>query len=61
MLTLVSLIGFLAGPPIVGLIAEYYGLRTALGLLLLPVLIAGAVLAGTLRRHSTGAGSTSMR
>ena len=48
-LTLVSLIGFFTGPPVVGFIAEFAGLRTGLGLLLLPVLAAGIVLAHTLR------------
>lgn len=60
-LTLVSLVGFLAGPPIVGFIAEGFGLRAGLGLLLLPVLIAGIFAAGTLRRQANGAASTSMR
>ena len=61
MLTLVSLVGFLGGPPIVGFIAEGFGLRAGLGLLLLPVLVAGIVLAGTLRGQAIGADSTSTR
>ena len=60
-LTLVSLVGFLTGPPIVGFIAEGFGLRAGLGLLLLPVLIAGIVLAGTLRGQASAAASTSTR
>ena len=50
MLTLVSLIGFLIGPPIVGFVAQYFGLRTGIGLLLLPVFTAGVLLSGTLGR-----------
>lgn len=50
MVTLVSLIGFLSGPPIIGLVAQHFGLRTGIGLLLLPVLIASIVVAGTLRK-----------
>lgn len=53
LLTLIQLIGFLTGPPIVGFIAEGFGLRAGLGILLLPILIAGIVLAGTLRGHTT--------
>lgn len=49
LLTLVSLLGFLTGPPIVGFVAEGFGLRAGLGLLLLPVLIAGIALAGALK------------
>lgn len=49
MLTLVSLIGFLTGPVVVGFIAEGLGLRVGLGVLLLPVLIAGIAVASTLR------------
>jgi len=48
-LTLVSLIGFFTGPPIVGFIGQIAGLPTGLGLLLLPVLLAGIGLAFTLR------------
>jgi MFS family permease len=48
-LTLVSLIGFFTGPPIVGFIGQMAGLPTGLGLLLLPVLLAGIGLAFTLR------------
>ena len=61
MLTLVSLVGFLTGPPIVGFIAQGLGLRAGLGILLLPVLIAGIILAGTLRPQASGAASTSTR
>ena len=49
-LTLVSLIGFLIGPPIVGFVAQYFGPRTGIGLLLLPVFAAGVLLSGTLGR-----------
>lgn len=61
MLTLVSLIGFLSGPVIVGFIAEGFGLRVGLGVLLLPVLIAAILVSGTLRGQPRGAASTSTR
>ena len=52
MVTLVSLVGFLLGPPIIGVVAQHFGLRMGIGLLLLPVLIASIVVAGTLRRKA---------
>jgi MFS family permease len=55
MLTLVSLMGFLIGPPIIGVIAEYFGLRAGIGLLLLPILVAGVLLSGMLARSATPA------
>jgi MFS family permease len=54
MVTLVSLIGFLCGPPIIGLVAQHFGLRAGIGLLLLPVLIASIAVAGTLRKARSG-------
>lgn len=43
---------FLLGPPIVGILSQRLGLRAGIGLLLLPVLIASIVVAGTLRRKT---------
>jgi len=49
MLTLVSLVGFLVSPPIIGFIAQHAGLRMAIGLLLLPVFALAVLLAPSLR------------
>jgi MFS family permease len=49
MLTLVSLIAFLSGPPVIGLIAQHLGLRAGLGLLLLPTFVLATWLASALR------------
>ena len=51
MVTLISLIGFLCAPPIVGVVAQQFGLRVGIGLLLLPVLVASILVAETLRRR----------
>lgn len=51
MLSLISLIGFLIAPPIIGFIGEHLGLRAGLGILLLPVLILAFLVAGTVRRR----------
>lgn len=48
MVTLVWLIAFLAGPPVIGYLAEHYGLRAALGTTMLPAFFTGLLLAGTL-------------
>lgn len=42
----------LLGPPIVGILSQRLGLRAGIGLLLLPVLIASIVVAGTLGRKT---------
>ena len=49
MVTLVSLIAFLAGPPLIGYLAEHFGLRTALGIAMLPAFLTGLLLAGSLK------------
>lgn len=50
MVTMVSLIAFLAGPPLIGYLAEHFGLRTALGIVLIPPFVAGVLLAPSLDR-----------
>ncbi len=55
MVSLISLIGFLLTPPIVGFIGEHFGLRTGLGVLLLPMLALGVLLARTVRPRKAGA------
>jgi MFS family permease len=51
-LSFVALCGFLVGPPLIGFVAEVFGLRTGLAMLL-PMLVVSLVLAGRLNR--TGA------
>ena len=59
LVSLVSLVGFLLTPPIIGSVAELFGLRAALGGLLLPIFIVAIAVAFTLaRRHSAPATST---
>jgi MFS family permease len=53
LVSLVSLIGFLLTPPIVGSIAELFGLRAAFGALLLPVFVVAIAVAFTLQRRQT--------
>jgi MFS family permease len=48
MLSLVALLGFLLGPPVIGFIAEHLGLRLGLAILV-PGLLASVVLARTLQ------------
>jgi MFS family permease len=47
-LSMITVIGFLVGPPLIGFLAENYGLQVGLAALL-PGLIAGFILAGVLR------------
>jgi len=51
LVSLVSLVGFLLTPPIVGSLAELFGLRAALGSLLLPVFVVAIAVAFTLARR----------
>jgi MFS family permease len=51
-LTFIALSGFLVGPPAIGFVAEYFGIRTGLAVLL-PGLVASLALAGAL----SGAGA----
>lgn len=51
MVTLVSLVAFLAGPPVIGFLAQHFGLRVALGVTMLPAFVAGLLLAQSLRRR----------
>ena len=51
MLSLIGLSGFLIGPPVIGFIAQNYGIRTGL-LVLAPGLAMSLALAGLLRRGS---------
>jgi MFS family permease len=53
LVSLVSLIGFLLTPPIIGSVAELFGLRAALGGLLLPVFIVAIAVAFTLARRQS--------
>jgi MFS family permease len=55
MVSLISLIGFLLTPPIIGFIGEHFGLRAGLGVLLLPMLALGILLAGTVKPRKAGA------
>ncbi len=55
MLSLISLVGFLLAPPIIGFIGEYLGLRAGLGVLLFPVLILAFLLAGTVKQKDASA------
>jgi len=48
-LSLITLTGFLLGPPIIGFIAQHVGLRAGLAVLL-PGLVASVILAGLLQR-----------
>jgi MFS family permease len=58
LVSLVSLVGFLLTPPIIGSVAELFGLRAALGGLLLPIFIVAIAVAFTLaRRQSAPAAS----
>jgi len=50
-LTFFALTGFLAGPPVIGFLADAFGLRWGLAILI-PALSGSAVLAMLLRRHS---------
>ena len=52
-LTSVTTLGFLVGPPMIGFLAEAYSLRVGLAALL-PVLIAGLVCAGALKARAAG-------
>ena len=52
MVSLVSMIGFLLAPPIIGFVGQYFGLRAGLGVLLLPALVAGIAVAGTVRKRT---------
>jgi len=49
----VSLVGFLLTPPIIGSVAELFGLRAALGGLLLPIFIVAIAVAFTLARRQS--------
>lgn len=49
MVTLVSLIAFVGGPPVIGFLAQHFGIRTALGMVMLPAFVAGLLLAWSLR------------
>lgn len=51
LVSLVSLVGFLLTPPIIGSLAELFGLRFALGTLLLPVFVVAIAVAFTLARR----------
>jgi len=51
LVSLVSLVGFLLTPPIIGSVAELFGLRAALGALLLPVFVVAIAIAFTLARR----------
>jgi len=53
LVSLVSLVGFLLTPPIIGSVAELFGLRAALGGLLLPVFVVAIAVAFTLERRKT--------
>ena len=58
MLSLVALLGFLLGPPVIGFIAEHLGLRLGLAILV-PGLLASVVLARTLQpRQAVPGGAT---
>jgi len=47
-LSFIALLGFLVGPPLIGLLAEHIDLRVGLAALI-PILLASLVLAGRLR------------
>lgn len=49
MVTFVSLIAFVGGPPVIGLLAEHFGIRFALAVTMLPTFVAGLFLGGSLR------------
>jgi len=53
LVSLVSLVGFLLTPPIIGSVAELFGLRAALGGLLLPVFVVAIAVASTLARRQS--------
>ena len=48
MVTFISLIAFLGGPPVIGFLAQHFGLRVALGITMLPAFVAGLLLARSL-------------
>ena len=52
MVSLVSLIGFLCSPAVVGTAAELFGLRAAFAGFLLPVFVVAILVAGTLGRRA---------
>lgn len=54
MVTLVSLIAFVGGPPVIGFIAQYLGIRSALGIVMLPAFVAGLLLAWSLKPRTQG-------
>lgn len=58
MVTFISLIAFVGGPPVIGLLAEHFDLRFALGITMFPAFAAGLLLAGSLRPR-TAEGSVS--
>lgn len=53
LVSLVSLVGFLLTSPIIGSVAELFGLRAALGGLLLPIFIVAIAVAFTLARRQS--------
>lgn len=54
MVTLVSLIAFVGGPPVIGFLAQHFGIRVALGMVMLPAFVAGLLLAWSLRPAVAG-------
>jgi len=56
MLSLIGLSGFLIGPPVIGFVAQNFGIRVGL-LVLAPGLALSLILAGLLRRGSAGSAS----
>jgi len=49
MVTLVSLVAFVGGPPVIGFLAQHFGIRFALGITMFPAFAAGLLLASSLR------------
>lgn len=56
MVTFVSLIAFVGGPPVIGVLADHFGIRFALGVTMLPAFIAGLLLAPSLRTKAKAEG-----